>query len=203
MLTPWQQAFPEEEMQEFLQRHIVPKLQATLGEFVINPLHQDLELWHQVWEWHELIDPMYMAQLLDRHFFPRWMQVLVVWLNQSPDYAEISRWYTGWKSMLSEALLREPSVKEHLRRALEMMHRASDALLQPTVTPTPPPPVPPAPVMMMDHLIHPPAQLEFKELVSQQCADLGIIFAPLPGRREMGKQVTEWICFLFKYLILF
>jgi len=203
MLTPWQQAFPEEEMQEFLQRHIVPKLQATLGEFVINPLHQDLELWHQVWEWHELIDPMYTAQLLDRHFFPRWMQVLVVWLNQSPDYAEISRWYTGWKSMLSEALLREPSVKEHLRRALEMMHRASDALLQPTVTPTPPPPVPPAPVMMMDHLIHPPAQLEFKELVSQQCADLGIIFAPLPGRREMGKQVTEWICFLFKYSHLF
>ncbi|KAH8282278.1 hypothetical protein KR054_006538 [Drosophila jambulina] len=192
MLTPWQQAFPEEEMQEFLQRHIVPKLQVTLAEFVINPLHQDLELWHQVWEWHELIEPMYMAQLLDRHFFPRWMQVLVLWLNQSPDYAEISRWYTGWKSMLSEQVIREPSVKEHLRRALEMMHRASDALLQPTVTPTPPPPMPPAgllpPVMMVD-MVHQPAQLEFKELVSQRCAELGIIFAPLPGRREMGKQI--------------
>ncbi|EDW54403.1 septin-interacting protein 1 [Drosophila sechellia] len=204
MLTPWQKAFPEEEMQEFLQRYIVPKLQATLGELIINPLHQDLELWHQVWEWHELIDPMYMAQLLDRHFFPRWMQVLVVWLNQSPDYAEISRWYTGWKSMLSEPLLREPSVKEHLRRALEIMHRASDALLQPTVTPTPPPPVPPAPVIMMD-LIHPPAQLEFKELVSQQCADLGIIFAPLPGRREMGKQiyrVGKLFCYIDRHVCM-
>ncbi|KAI8038238.1 septin-interacting protein 1 [Drosophila gunungcola] len=204
MLTPWQQAFPEEEMQEFLQRHIVPKLQATLAEFVINPLHQDLELWHQVWEWHELIEPIYMAQLLDRHFFPRWMQVLVVWLNQSPDYAEISRWYTGWKGMLSEPLLREPSVKEHLRRALEMMHRASDALLQPTVSATPPPPVPPSPVMMMD-LIHPPAQLEFKELVSQQCADLGIIFAPLPGRREMGKQiyrVGKLFCYIDRHVCM-
>ncbi|XP_017063015.2 septin-interacting protein 1 [Drosophila eugracilis] len=204
MLTPWQQAFPEEEMQEFLQRHIVPKLQATLSEFVINPLHQDLELWHQVWEWHELIEAMYMAQLLDRHFFPRWMQVLVVWLNQSPDYTEISRWYTGWKSMLSEAVLREPSVKEHLRRALEMMHRASDALLQPTVAPTPPPPVPPAPVMMMD-LIHTPVQLEFKELVAQQCADLGIIFAPLPGRREMGKQiyrVGKLFCYIDRHVCM-
>ncbi|KAH8255783.1 hypothetical protein KR038_010423 [Drosophila bunnanda] len=196
MLTPWQQAFPEEEMQEFLQRHIIPKLQVTLAEFVINPLHQDLELWHQVWEWHELIEPMYMAQLLDRHFFPRWMQVLVLWLNQSPDYAEISRWYTGWKSMLSEQVVREPSVKEHLRRALEMMHRASDALLQPTMTGTPPPPMPPGPVptgllppVMMVDLVHQPAQLEFKELVSQRCAELGIIFAPLPGRREMGKQI--------------
>ncbi|EDV31907.1 uncharacterized protein Dana_GF14307 [Drosophila ananassae] len=194
MLTPWQHAFPPEEMQEFLQRHIVPKLQVVLSEFSINPVHQDLELWNQVWEWHELIDPMYMALLLDKHFFPRWMQVLVLWLNQSPDYAEISRWYTGWKSMFTEAVLREPSVKEHLRRALDMMHRASDALLQPTNTP--PPPVPPGPVpvgllppvMMMD-LIHQPAQLEFKELVSQRCAELGIIFAPLPGRREMGKQI--------------
>ncbi|EDW76379.2 uncharacterized protein Dwil_GK15423 [Drosophila willistoni] len=192
MLTPWQQAFPEDEMVHFLLLHIIPKLQIVLGEFIINPLHQDLEMWHQVWEWNELIPPMHMANLLDKHFFPRWMQVLVLWLNQSPDYAEISRWYTGWKGMLSEGLLREPSVKEHLRRALEMMHRATDALLQPA-TATPPPPVPPAPpaavllppVMLMEQ----PAQLEFKELVSQKCAELGIIFAPLPGRRELGKQI--------------
>ncbi|BFF93517.1 septin-interacting protein 1 [Drosophila madeirensis] len=194
MLTPWAKAFPEEEMVDFLQHHITPKLQGVLSEFIINPLHQDLEQWNQVWEWHELIPPMHMAKLLDKHFFPRWMQVLVMWLNQSPDYAEISRWYTGWKSMLNESLLREPSVKEHLRRALEMMHRASDALLQPTAAPPPPtPPAPPTvagllpPLMMMD--VAPPTQLEFKELVSQKCAELGIIFAPLPGRREMGKQI--------------
>lgn len=43
----------------------------------------------------------------------------------------------------------------------------------------------------MVDLGHQPAQLEFKELVSQRCAELGIIFAPLPGRREMGKQVRD------------
>ncbi|XP_030381135.1 septin-interacting protein 1 [Scaptodrosophila lebanonensis] len=194
MLTPWQGAFAEEELLHFLLQHIIPKLQAVLSEFVINPLQQNLELWHQVWEWHELIPPMHMAQLLDKCFFPRWMQVLVMWLNQSPDYTEISRWYTGWKNMFSEALLREPPVKEHFRRALEMLHRASDALLNPVPIPATPlmtnmpaaTPVLLTPVMLVDVQ---PAQLEFKELVSQKCAELGIIFAPLPGRRELGKQI--------------
>lgn len=193
MLTPWKSAFDEEQLVQFLLRHIIPKLQAVLAEFVINPLQQNLELWHQVWEWNELIPAQHMAQLLDKHFFPRWMQVLVMWLNQSPDYAEISRWYAGWKSMFSEAILREPCIKEHLRRALDMLHRATDAVLQPTSAP--PPPMPPAPtpvllapVMLVD--VVQPAQLEFKELVSQKCAELGIIFAPLPGRRELGKQVS-------------
>ncbi|XP_030555766.1 septin-interacting protein 1 [Drosophila novamexicana] len=193
MLTPWQAAFPEEQLVQFLLRHIIPKLQAVLTELVINPLQQNLELWHQVWEWHELIPAEHMAQLLDKHFFPRWMQVLVMWLNQSPDFAEISRWYAGWKSMLSEPILREPCVKEHLRRALDMLHRATDAVLQPTTAPPPPmPPVAPAPVLLAPVMlvdVMPPAQLEFKELVSQKCAELGIIFAPLPGRRELGKQI--------------
>lgn len=193
MLTPWQTAFPEEQLVQFLLRYIIPKLQAVLAEFVINPLQQNLELWHQVWEWHELIPAHHMAQLLDKHFFPRWMQVLVMWLNQSPDYAEISRWYGGWKSMFSEAILREPCVKEHLRRALEMLHRATDAVLQTTSAPPPPMPPTPAPVLLTPVMlvdVAPPAQLEFKELVSQKCAELGIIFAPLPGRRELGKQVS-------------
>ncbi|XP_053959019.1 septin-interacting protein 1 [Anastrepha ludens] len=193
MLTPWKGAFNDIEMQRFLSQHIIPKLQLVLNEFIINPLQQQLELWNQVWEWHELIPTHQMAQLLDKYFFPKWMQVLVLWLNQSPDYAEISRWYTGWKSMLTEDMLREPSIKEHLRRALEMMHRATDVLAPglasiptPIMTATPPPPPPPT---MLDLQMVAPAQLEFKELVSQKCAERGILFAPLPGRRELGKQV--------------
>ncbi|ALC38796.1 sip1 [Drosophila busckii] len=203
MLTPWQSAFPPEQLQLLLQRRIIPKLQAVLSEFIINPLQQNLELWQQVWEWHELIPAPHMAQLLDKHFFPRWMQVLVLWLKQAPDFAEISRWYAGWKSMMSEAVLSQPCIKEHLRRALDMLHRATDVVLQPT-TAIPPPPMPPppaplliTPMMLVD--VAPPAQLEFKELVSQKCAELGIIFAPLPGRRELGKQiyrVGKLFCFI-------
>lgn len=45
------------------------------------------------------------------------------------------------------------------------------------------------PPALMDLQIVPPPQLEFKEMVSQKCAERGIIFAPMPGRRESGKQV--------------
>ena len=132
------------------------------------------------------------------------MQVLVLWLNQSPDYTEISRWYTGWKSMFTEEILREPNIKEHLRRALEMMHRATDQITNPinigpvggniganiTATPVPPPPQPPPPPpSLLDLQVPAPAQLEFKELVSRKCAERGVLFAPLPGRRELGKQI--------------
>ncbi|XP_023302666.2 septin-interacting protein 1 [Lucilia cuprina] len=203
MLTPWKGAFDESEMQVFLLQHIIPKLQLVLTEFIINPLQQDLEPWNQVWEWHELIPSIQMAQLLDKFFFPKWMQVLVLWLNQSPDYGEISRWYSGWKSMFSEEILREPNIKEHLRRALEIMHRATDQVTTVTplagatniganikATPVPPPPQPPPPPpSLMDLQVPAPAQLDFKELVSRKCAERGVLFAPLPGRRELGKQI--------------
>lgn len=70
------------------------------------------------------------------------------------------------------------------------MHR-STGLVDASSSHAPPPPsismqVPPA---LMDLQIVPPVQLEFKELVSQKCSERGIIFAPMPGRRESGKQV--------------
>lgn len=55
--------------------------------------------------------------------------------------------------------------------------------------------VPPA---LMDLQIVPPVQLEFKELVSQKCSERGIIFAPMPGRRESGKQV-RFIVYFCRY----
>lgn len=42
MIEPWDCVFPDGDMQVFLMKHIVPKLQLTLTEMVINPLQQDL-----------------------------------------------------------------------------------------------------------------------------------------------------------------
>ncbi|XP_055855811.1 septin-interacting protein 1 [Episyrphus balteatus] len=222
MITPWKGAFEEGEMQAFLVKHIIPKLQMSLNDLVINPLQQDLELWNQVWEWNELIPPLLMGQMLDKFFFPKWMQVLVLWLNQSPDFDQISRWYTGWKSVLGEELLKLPMIKEHLRRALEMMHRATETMATPQPVPTPVAPPqsttssssssatassasninPPA---LMDLQITPPVQMEFKELVSQKCAERGVIFAPMPGRREFGKQVYrvgKLFCYIDRNVVM-
>lgn len=74
---------------------------------------------------------------------------------------------------------------ENFRRALELMHRSTGLPVdqqQPVPTPVQPP-------ALMDLQIAPPQQLEFKELVSQKCSERNILFAPMPGRRESGKQV--------------
>lgn len=111
MILPWNKVFADGDMQAFLLRYIIPKLQLSLAELIINPLQQDLEYWNQVWEWNELIPPVLMSQILDKFFFPKWMQTLVIWLNQSPNLDQVSRWYTGWKNQLSDEILQQTTVK--------------------------------------------------------------------------------------------
>lgn len=119
-------------------------------------------------------------------------------------------------------------ISEHFRRALELMHRSTGIDMPPPSNmghnlPPPlnipqlniPPPIniPPPPMMesnlrppaLMDLQIAPPLQLEFKEIVSQKCAERGIIFAPMPGRREQGKQVYrvgKLFCYIDRSVIM-
>lgn len=205
MITPWHGIFDDGEMQAFLLKNIIPKLQMTLAELIINPMQQDLEQWNQVWEWHEIISPVMMAQMLNKYFFPKWIQTIVIWLNQNPNFEQVSRWYSGWKSRFTDVILQQPCVKEHFRRALELMHRSVDAAIPANIQ-IPVQPVnviqPPA---LMDLQLAAPPQLEFKELVSQKCAERGVIFAPMPGRRENGKQVYrvgKLFCYIDRSVIM-
>lgn len=160
-----------------------------------------IEIFNQVWEWNELIPPVMMAQILDKNFFPKWMQTLVIWLNQSPNLDQVSRWYSGWKNILSDGVIQQTNIKEHFRRALELMQRSTGSLIGESSAPTSSLPVPPK---LMDLQIPPPS-MEFKDLVSQKCAERGIIFAPMPGRREMGKQVYrvgKMFCYIDRSVLM-
>ncbi|CRK93763.1 CLUMA_CG007291, isoform A [Clunio marinus] len=194
MILPWKNVFRDEDLQMFLHKNVVPKLEHRMSEIVFNPIQQDLEIFNQVWEWNELVSSLVMANILDKYFFPKWMQTLVLWLNQSPNFDEVSRWYSGWKGMFSDAVLKQTNVSEHFRRALELMQRATGmpiSISSESADLKPPP--------LMDLNILPPPNLEFKEMVSQKCAEREIIFAPMPGRREKGKQVYR-IGKLFCYI---
>jgi len=151
MLQPWAEVFAKGDMEAFLVKNIIPKLQIALSEFVINPHQQHLDQWNWVYEWKELIPVHIMAGLLDKFFFPKWLQVLALWLNHSPNYDQVTTWYMGWKGMLNDKLLVEPVIKgmlycdikfasfsssqslkyeinticiEHFKKALDMMNRA-------------------------------------------------------------------------------
>lgn len=67
--------------------------------------------WNWVMEWSELLPVHGMASLLDKTFFPKWLQVLTLWLNLSPNYDQVTNWYTGWKSMISDQLMAQPVIK--------------------------------------------------------------------------------------------
>lgn len=39
------------------------------------------------------------------------IQVLSVWLGSTPNFDEVTKWYTGWKGMLDMEILSDPIVK--------------------------------------------------------------------------------------------
>ncbi|CAD1471179.1 unnamed protein product [Heterotrigona itama] len=210
MLQPWSTVFAKGDMEAFLVKNIIPKLQIALSEFVINPHQQHLDQWNWVYEWKELIPSHIMAGLLDKFFFPKWLQVLALWLNHSPNYDQVTNWYMGWKSMLSEKILTEPLVKEHFKKALEMMNRAvsvpqshqpgameqvsyltSLERTQPTMSQMPSTAQP-----RMERLaeaVRTASQIPqgFKDLVEKKCEERGILFMPIPNRYREAKQVYK------------
>lgn len=61
--------------------------------------------------WQDMIPEPCMVTLLEKNFFPKWLQVLYTWLTHSPNYEEVTKWYTGWKAMLPPSLLTHAVIK--------------------------------------------------------------------------------------------
>ncbi|XP_026462739.1 septin-interacting protein 1-like [Ctenocephalides felis] len=189
VLIPWKDVFDMGEFMAFLLKYIVPKLQATLAELVITRTQQNLELWNQVWEWKDLLSVPLMAQLLEKYFFPKWLQMLTMWLNESPDYHQVSNWYSYWKSLLNEDMLTQINIKEYFRKALEMMHRAIGGGMPETTYKERAPSPKTLPAFSADKMGI--ASLGFREIVAQRCSEHGILFMPMMGRRYEGKQLYK------------
>ncbi|XP_032663976.1 tuftelin-interacting protein 11 [Odontomachus brunneus] len=210
MLQPWAQVFAKGDMEAFLVKNIIPKLQIALSEFVINPHQQHLDQWNWVYEWKDLIPPHIMSGLLDKFFFPKWLQVLALWLNHSPNYDEVTTWYMGWKGMLSDKLLAEPAVKDHFKKALDMMNRAvtgpqshqpgaleqvsyltSLERTQPTMSQMTP--IAQPRIERLAEAVRTASQIPqgFKDLVQKKCEERGILFMPIPNRYKEAKQVYK------------
>jgi tuftelin-interacting protein 11 len=71
MLLPWHGVFSRGDMDAFLVKNIVQKLQFALQKIVINPHQHHLEQWNWVMDWKVLLPVHNMASLLERYFFPQ------------------------------------------------------------------------------------------------------------------------------------
>ena len=92
-------------------------------ELIIHPVNQNLEPWTWVMDWIDFLPQAAMLTLLERHFFPKWLQVLASWLNQNPNYKEVTNWYKGWKDNIPQELVITPQVQHQLQQSLNMMTR--------------------------------------------------------------------------------
>lgn len=204
ILEPWRRVFSGGTLEAFVVANILPKLAIALQGMVINPHHQHLDIWNWVMAWEDMCPPSSMASLLEKTFFPQWLQVLCTWLQHNPNYEEVTKWYLGWKSLFSETLLSETLVREQFKAALDIMNRAVSGGVGPAPIGYPPPhPVPPVPDQgfnpnrrdyeMMPAVRSAPSManihMSFKELIEQKAQEKNLLFMPIPNRYQEAKQV--------------
>ncbi|KAI0352110.1 TFP11-domain-containing protein [Trametes cingulata] len=125
-LGAWREVFDVGDWDTMLLKYVVPKLGSRLrDDFRVNPRQQDMQPLQDVMLWEQLLRPSILSQILETEFFPKWLDVLHIWLIQpNPSFEEVSRWYSFWKGTFSENVQNMPGVAQGFTRGLQMMNKA-------------------------------------------------------------------------------
>lgn len=183
------------ELDNVLIRHLLPRLATYMQEnFDVNPQDQDLTALAQVFLWKDFFKPSTMGQLLIAEFFPKWHNILYIWLTSEPNYEEIWQWFSWWKTQIPQELNGTQALAAEWERGLEMINQALD-LGDRAATELPPPtagpvrPIKPGvssalPVGNGGASTTPSAQrpdqeTSFKDVVDDWCVEQGLIMIPL------------------------
>lgn len=208
ILEPWHGVFRPGHMSAFLVKNILPKLELEMRGLAINPHQQYLDPWRWVMSWKDMMPVQPMVAMLEASFFPKWHQVLVAWLSNMPNYQDITKWYLGWKAQFPEILLGHPSIKDQFNKALETMNRAVSGTFVPGVkeniayfthaerrimdSKAPPPDMnrdtgPPSVNRVSSNV-----PTTFKDLVERRAEEEDLLYIPLSGKTQEGKQVYRF-----------
>ncbi|KAL4066017.1 GC-rich sequence DNA-binding factor-like protein-domain-containing protein [Scleroderma citrinum] len=125
-LSVWREVFTKADWDALLLKYIIPKLGSLLREeFRVNPRNQDMEPLKQVLPWSTLIRPSIFSQLLETEFFPKWLDILHMWLIQpSVNFGEVAEWYSFWKKTFPEDVQNMAGVARGFTRGLHLMNTA-------------------------------------------------------------------------------
>jgi tuftelin-interacting protein 11 len=122
ILRPWKDVWDQQSMDQLLIRCVLPKLLLVMHEFVVNPASQVMEPFKWVMRWEDIVSPHLLIQIFEQEFFPKFHNVLRLWLTGSPNYDEVTRWYLNWKKQFPERLLQNERVTAQFNYALELMN---------------------------------------------------------------------------------
>lgn len=109
-----------------LLKYIVPKLGALLrNEFRIDPRKQDMEPLQRVLLWSTVLRPSIFSQIIEMEFFPKWLDILHIWLIQPKvSFEEVAQWYQFWKVSFPENVQAMSGVSLGFTRGLQLMNKA-------------------------------------------------------------------------------
>ncbi|KAH0553405.1 hypothetical protein GP486_006524 [Trichoglossum hirsutum] len=115
------------ELDHVLIRHLLPRLALLLqSDFEVNPADQDLAPLERVLKWNDFFRPSVMGELLIAEFFPKWHNILHLWLTSDPNYKEVGEWFTWWKGRFPEEVNEVKAVTEEWERGLKTINHALD-----------------------------------------------------------------------------
>ncbi|GFN93720.1 tuftelin-interacting protein 11 [Plakobranchus ocellatus] len=209
ILEPWHGVFRPGHMSAFLVKNILPKLELEMRSLAINPHQQYLDPWRWVMSWKDMMPVQPMVAMLENSFFPKWQQVLMAWLSNMPNYEDITKWYLGWKAQFPEILLSHPTIKDQFNKALETMNRAVSGTFMPGIKEN---------MAYFTHAerrimdskapLQPDSKREtgspgpgrgvsnipttFKDLVERRAEQEDLLYIPLSGKTQEGKQVYRF-----------
>jgi tuftelin-interacting protein 11 len=123
-LTHWKNLL-RSELDDILRNHLLPRLALHLRtNFAVNPQEQDMVPLEEVLKWKDFFNPHIMGELLVAEFFPKWHDVLHLWLTSDPNYEEVGEWFTWWKEQIPEAIRDLKPAADEWQKGLEMMELA-------------------------------------------------------------------------------
>ncbi|KAL4891852.1 GC-rich sequence DNA-binding factor-like protein-domain-containing protein [Aspergillus ambiguus] len=178
-----------------LRNHLLPRLGRHLREdFEVNPQDQDLSALENVLKWKEFFKPNVMGLLLVAEFFPKWHNILYIWLTNDPNYEEVGEWFTWWRSQIPDDLNELTIVDDEWNKGLQSMDLASQ-LGDKAAEQLPPPPstsaaaaaTPTLPAEKAVPVESTPAprkpkvveEVAFKDILESWCLEQGLIMLPL------------------------
>jgi tuftelin-interacting protein 11 len=194
-LDLWKEALGSE-FDVCLQNHLLPRLARYLREdFEINPQDQDLTALDDVFKWKAYFKPNVFALLLAAEFFPKWHNILHIWLTNDPNFEEVGEWFSWWRSQIPAEINEMAAVDDEWTKGLEAMDLAS-RLGDRAAAELPPPetntaqkrretvdtalPRPDKDITISEKKRKKPLQeVTFKDVVEGWCTEQGLILLPL------------------------
>ncbi|KAJ5217255.1 G-patch domain protein (TFIP11) [Penicillium chermesinum] len=177
--------------------HLLPRLARHLrGHFTINPQDQDMRALENVLQWHEMFKPNVLGLLFVQEFFPKWHEILYLWLTNDPNYEEVGAWFSWWKTQLPEKVNELTIVDDEWNKGLKTMDlalqlgdRVAAELPRPVATASAKPPpqkgATAAPATAAASTVRSkPRQREvedvsFRDIVEAWCEEQGLLLMPI------------------------